>query len=215
MKRSHVVVTLLVIWGTTSSASAQSQRNRGTARTVNTAGLLRSEAIRNELDMTDEQEKTLQEKLQAARVSREDLANLSPEERRKRVIETVKKSDEAIQTVLDEKQQKRLGELQLQMAGAIVLMDPKVAQQLNLEQEQKEKLRAIARENRPEERFDFRNASAEERQKYLAESQKRREKTEKAFLAVLTPEQKETFDKMKGEKFDFSKLRERRRNRDQ
>ncbi|MCA9067968.1 MAG: hypothetical protein KDA84_03545, partial [Planctomycetaceae bacterium] len=165
MKRSQFALALLVIVGVTSTVSAQGERGRGFGRGLNSSFLLRNEGVQKELKLTEEQSKTLQEKLRAARGSREDFNNLSQEERQKRFTEMAKKTDEAINSVLDEKQKKRLDELQLQMAGPAALVIGEVAEKLNLDQEQKEKLRKIQSDNRSTQRFDFRNASSEERQK--------------------------------------------------
>ena len=214
MKRSHFAVALLVIVGVASTASAQGQRGQGFGRGISASGLLRNEAVQKELNLTGEQTKTLQEKLQALRGNREDFANLSREELQKRFEEMGKKTEEAIKTVLDEKQQERLKELEIQAVGAAALMAPEVAEQLKLEQAQKEKIQKIQQESRPTERFDFRNASQEERQKYLQEARERREKTNKELLAVLTAEQKEAFEKMQGKKFEFPQQGRRRRNQE-
>jgi Spy/CpxP family protein refolding chaperone len=58
----------------------------------------------------------------------------------------------------------------------------------------------------------LRNATDEERQKAAAEARERREKTNTAILAVLKPEQKESFEKLQGTKFTFPERTGRRGN---
>ncbi len=123
-----------------------------------------------------------------------------------------KKADETVKTVLDEKQQKRLGELEIQRQGAAAINRPEVAKKLDLDQAQKDQLKKIQADNAPTTRFDFQNASQEERQKFFTEARERRDKVNTALLAVLKPAQKETFEKMQGEKFTFP-ARNRNRNR--
>jgi hypothetical protein len=111
--------------------------------------------------------------------------------------------------VLDETQQKRLEELRLQRDGAESLTRAEVVAKLNLDQAQKDKIKQIVARDASAARFDFQNATPEERQKYVAEARERQEKRRAELLAVLTPAQKATFATMQGEKFTFP---ERRRN---
>lgn len=207
MKRFLVMATVVACVGFTSSAFAQ-QRGRGGFNQGGVAGLLAIEEVRNELKLTSEQT----EKLQALRGSREDreaLQNLSREERQKRYADMAKKAEETIKTVLDETQQKRLEELRIQRDGAESLTRAEVAEKLNLEQAQKDKIKQIAEAADSNRDFDFQNATQEERQKFFAEARERREKRNADLLAVLTAAQKDTFQQMQGEKFTFP---ERRRN---
>lgn len=207
MKWFLVLATALATVGLTTSAFAQ-QRGRGGFDRGSVIGLLMIEEVQSELKLTAEQK----EKLQALRGSREDreaFQNLSREERQKRFEELAKKADETIKTTLDETQQKRLEELRLQREGAEALTRAEVAGKLNLEQAQKDKIKQIAQAADSAPRFDFQNATDEERRKYFAEARERREKRNAELLAVLTDAQKETFQKMQGAKFTFP---ERRRN---
>jgi hypothetical protein len=111
--------------------------------------------------------------------------------------------------VLDETQQKRLEELRIQREGAESLTRAEVIAKLGLEQAQKDKIKEIAAAEDSAPRFDFQNATDEERQKYFAEARQRREKRNADLLAVLTAAQKTSFEKLQGAKFTFP---ERRRN---
>ncbi len=170
--------------------------------------LLTNQAVQKELNITDEQKEKLQAALQELRGG---FNNLSREERQKKVEEMAKKADETIKTVLDEKQQKRFGELDIQIQGGGAINNPKVAKHLGLDQAQKDQLKKIQADNAPSTRFDFQNATQEELQKFMSEARERREKLNAALLAVLTPAQKKTFEKMQGEKFTFP-ARNRTRN---
>lgn len=211
MKR-HLTLAVLVVVAVSSSASAQTaaqlQRVDLFFQHLSVAGLLRDEAVQKELNLTDEQQKTLQEKIPALRlIEKGGYANLSREERKNRFDFT--KLDEAIQTVLDEKQKKRLSELGLQDQGSSALLFPEVAKKLKLDEAQMDKLEKIERDSLATGQLYFPNASDEEFQKSLAEYRERREEMRKEFLGVLTDEQKAAFTKMQGKKFDFGYPRRR------
>ncbi len=197
------------------SSTALAQRQRGGRGfgfgRGGDAALLQMEAVQKELDLTSEQK----EKLVALRPDRGSFQNLSQEERQKRIEELAKKTAETVKSVLTEQQQKRLAELRLQREGASAITRPEVAKKLSLDDAQKEKIKKIDADNQPAERLDFQNATQEERQKYFAEARERREKTETALLAVLTPAQKENFEKMKGDKFEFPQRGRRNQNQNQ
>ncbi len=207
MKRFHLAVAVVVMVAMTSTALAQRGGRRGFDR-LGAAGLLAVEAVQNELKMTDEQK----QKFAALREEGRNLRDLSGEERRQKFQELAKKADETVKTTLDDKQKKRLEEIRLQLEGPGALARDEVAAKLKLDQAQKDKIKKIQEDGRPSERFDFRNASQEERRKYFAEARERREKTNAALLAVLTPAQKESFEKLQGEKFEMPR-RGRNRNR--
>ncbi len=177
MKRFPLALAMaaVVFLGLTSSVSAQRQ-GPPFGRGYGSANLLRNEAIQKELKMTDEQKEKLRKGLEAVRGNPADFRNLSAEERQKRFEEMDKKGTELVKDVLDEKQQKRLEQIELQMAGPGALMLPDVAEKLKLDDAQKAKMKEIIEQNTPATRFNFRNATQEERQKYITEMRKRAEK---------------------------------------
>ena len=202
MRRFYVTVAIVMLLGLTSTAMAQ-RTGQGGFGGGGSAGLLMIEEVRKELNITSEQ----QEKLQALRGERGNTENLSREERVKRFEELAKKADETIKSVLDEKQQKRLAELRIQREGANSLARAEVAEKVSLEQAQKDQIKKIVDDVKPTDFGAFQNATQEERQKLMAEIREQREKTNTAILAVLTPAQKESFEKMQGAKFTFPEFR--------
>jgi hypothetical protein len=208
MKRFLMLAAVVAVVGVNSSAFAQ-QRGRGGFDRGGAVSLLLIEEVQNELKITAEQKEQL-EALRGSREDREAFQDLSREERQKRIAELTKKAEETVKTVLDAAQQKRLEELRIQREGAESLTRAEVAGKLGLEQAQKDKIKQIVESSDSASDFDFQNATDEERQKYFAEVRERREKRNAELLAVLTEAQKETFQKLQGEKFTFP---ERRRNR--
>ena len=156
-----------------------------------------------------------------------DFQNASDEERRKffeemqkRGVEQAKKADEMISMILEPKQLDRLNQLKVQRDGVFGLVQDDMAKKLGLSDEQKEKMTKLRDDAMP--RFDgggaggfqafrnLQNASDEEKAaakaKMQEEGKKMQERMDKArtdMLAVLTAEQKDTFDKLQGKKFEF------------
>lgn len=218
MQRSWaVVLTAVLVLASGVSVKAQPPGGRGGGRGFGggfggSAMLVGQEAVQKELGVTDAQKEKL------AKVREEAMAgfagggfgggqNLSDEERAKRrteMEERAKKTEESIKSILDEKQQARLNELVIQQAGAMALNRPDVSEKLKLTDDQKSKLRELAQNQGGPGRGGFNpNATQEERQKAMEEARARREKATADAMAVLTPEQKKTFEEMQGKKFEF------------
>jgi Spy/CpxP family protein refolding chaperone len=80
-----------------------------------------------------------------------------------------------------------------------LLANEAVQKELNIAQEQREKLREIAQEMREGagQRGDFQNLSQEERQKRVAEMQERAKKAEEKINTVLDAKQKERLEQLR------------------
>ena len=184
--------------------------------------LLASPEVLKELNVSSEQKGLIEDMLKDLRPAggtggagggnRQDFQNLSQEERQKRVDELrkqgeerAKKADDMVKVILEAKQVDRLNQLRLQTEGVGALSRAEVADKVGLTQEQKDKIAKIREAARPDPGSFQRggNASQEDRQKAAQEFLARREKTNAEVLAVLTPTQKDTWDKMQGKKFDF------------
>lgn len=111
--------------------------------------------------------------------------------------------------VLDEAQQKRISELYVQANGTAVLTDEAIAAALKITDDQKEELDDVRQDNMAAMRDAFDpDASPEER---MATMDELRKENDEALLAVLTDEQRESWDEMKGEtlEMDLSSLQRR------
>jgi Spy/CpxP family protein refolding chaperone len=181
-------------------------------------GLLRNEKIQQELKLTEDQitklEDSGREFFESMRENFDALQNLSPEERRAKTEELSKeiqeKLDKKLGEILEPKQLERLDQIQLQLQGPMALMTEKVSKALELTDEQKEKIQGIREESMGKMREfmeGMRDLSREERQEKMGEMREKMEQmrteTGKKMLEVLTKDQKEKFDKMKGEKIDI------------
>jgi Spy/CpxP family protein refolding chaperone len=187
-----------------STASAQGRPGGFGGRGGGGVGaLLMIAEVQKELNITDDQKTKLREAIGGGG-GRGDFQNLSREEIQKRIEEAAKKAEETVKTVLDAKQQERLGELRIQRDGAVALARAEVAEKIGLDQAQKDKIKKVQEEsaaNRPN--FPGQNATEEERTKARDEARKAREKVTTEILAVLSPQQKEAFEKLQGAKFEF------------
>jgi len=164
--------------------------------------------VRKELNLTEEQNKEIDQALQQATPGGgfAGFQDLSQEEREKRMEEMRKRMDEAtaaVKKVLTPEQTKRLDQLSLQLQGPAALSRPEVAKQVGLSKEQQDKISKIEEGTRPQGGRNFREMSDEERQKAFTEMRERQEKAQTEILAVLTSEQKTKWSEMKGKEFTF------------
>jgi Spy/CpxP family protein refolding chaperone len=135
---------------------------------------------------------------------------------REKMRKVMNEASDKLSKVLDENQQKRLMGIFVQVAGAGAVMDRAVAKELNITDEQRDKLREAMggmREGRGEDRGPAKREGKGKGEgkgdRGEGSSRERREKMEKAVMAVLTSEQQKKLEELKGEKvdIDMSKLR--------
>jgi Spy/CpxP family protein refolding chaperone len=189
------------------SQSAVAQRGGGARLfgAIPAVSLAQLEEVQQELKLTDEQKEKveqLNEELNTAR--REAFQNAAGDfdKVREDVSKIYRESWTKFNAALEEPQQNRLREVFIQVNGPIVLSIEEVAGELMLSDEQKQKVEEAADDSRAEvfDSFqDFRNMSEEERAK---KTQELIESRDTSLLAVLTDEQKEKLEKMKGEKLE-------------
>jgi hypothetical protein len=206
-------------------------------RGMNKTYLLRSEAIRKELGVSEEQATKIQEILTASREERRGLwqrpsRDATPEERTKAREEMAKKMeafnkklDAKLDKALKKEQVERLNQIMLQAtmqrAPIEALTSDYVVKGLKLNKEQVKKLKAaekarddamakMRQDMRGGDRSD-REAMRERFQKMREQMQEITEKAKKDAMAILTKEQKEGLEKLKGKDFDLQSIRPARR----
>jgi len=216
-----VGAVLALALGMATPASAQLGKGFQIPQAVRNIFMLRTEQVQKELKLTDEQNTQIDDlaiQLQSDALELfSSLQDLSDEERKtelpnlmKKFAEKGKELQAKVDKFLNAEQNARMKELSLQQRDAEALGDEDVIAALKLTEDQKKKLREIQ---------DEAARQVEEALKPLLgggggggdlgdirtkmENMKK-ELSEKA-LAVLTTEQKATFEKMKGPKFDFPK----------
>lgn len=180
------------------------------------AALLRIPEVQQEIKVSEEQKKQIDEGLAAMRggFNFQELQSLSQEERAKRMQEFREKAEaagkaleEKMDKILKPEQLARLKQLSLQRQGALALLRPEVAKDLGLTEEQRKKMQGIAEAARPSGGQNFQDLSQEERGKLMAENRERQEKAQTELLAVLSDEQKTKFAELKGTEFKFPQQR--------
>ena len=192
--------------------------------------LLRSKTVREDLKLTEEQSKKLQEwgkeyGQKAQEAMREKMKDIPREQIREKIgaimAEMQAETYKQIGTILDEKQVKRLKEIDLQVAGTQALVRPDVQEALKVTDDQKEKLRGVAQ--------DSFTAMRELREEYgvqgfgpprLDEAKQKeydrklagiRKEVEEKSLAALTDDQKAKWKEKTGAPIDVAKVREETR----
>lgn len=219
----NVIVTILgFAIALTAAASASAQADGGQRRGAgfmgrdSLLGLLRIEEVRKDLNLTDDvaaKVTELTEKLSTE--MREQTASLRDlqdrEERRTKMAEVRDEYDtktrEQLREVLSREQMMRLFQIRMQNRAAIdSLTNQWIAGRLELTDEQKQKLADISKEadtKQSELRASMRDAGNDQRSEINQKLRDLRTETDSQATGVLTSEQKESFESMKGEKLEL------------
>lgn len=184
--------------------------------------LLRIEQVQKDLKLSDEvaaKVTEVREKLGAE--MREKFAALREmedrEQRRAKMTELSdeldQKAREQLREVLSREQMMRLYQIRMQVRPAVEsLTNRRVAGRLQLTEEQQQKLAQISKEaeaKQSELRGSMRDATDEQRTEVFQKLGKIRSDADEKALGVLTAEQKEAFEKMKGAKIELPARRGR------
>ncbi len=187
---------------------------RGATGTDPALGLLKLETVREEIELMPDQEEALtkiNEGIKRPERGDFDFRNASEEERtaffekmRKQAEETSKKTRAQLEEVLMPEQMDRLDQIALQIRGTSALMDEKVIKVLSITSKQTDEMKKIsedARENMREKMQEVMRSG--DRSKIGEAFANVRKEIDDEIMAVLTTDQKDQFDKMKGEKFEM------------
>jgi len=195
------------------ASGALAQQRQGGGRggmggTTSPLMLLMQKSVQDELKLTDDQIKQAEELAAKQREARQTLQDLSQEERGKKIQEMNKANEKAVSQFIKPNQAKRLKQISLQLAGAQAFINPEVATELKLTDEQKQKIKEIRKQTAEEARTIRENTTdqAEARQKTR---ELNRNATGKV-MALLTAEQKDKWKEMTGEPFKGEISRGRR-----
>lgn len=218
----HVWLTSVVACLLASVAVAQAPRGGfGGLGGQGGAMLLSLPEVQKELGLNDDQKKQADDLVAKTRESLrgsfnfQELRNLKEDERRAKLDEARKAREAAgektmaeVGKILDAKQLERFHELQLQRAGIAAIAGANVAGKLGLSQEQKDKVAKLVADVRPggPGGGNFGQLSDEERRAAFQKFRETREKLETELQNVLTTDQKSTWEKLQGKKFEFPRL---------
>ncbi len=206
----------------TSSASAQFGRGFQMPPAVQTILLLRTEAVQKELDLGTEQTKSISDmagQMQSdAMEIMSGLQDLTEEERKEELPNLMKMMGEKgkelqakVDKILNPKQTARVKELSLQRRGVAALQDDEIVAALKVSDEQKTQLIAIrdslAKAQEEVMKAVIAGGGGADRSTIQAKMEAMRKDLGDKALAVLTTEQRDQFEKMKGAKFNFPPTR--------
>jgi len=177
------------------------QRTRGGVRlgSVTSARLLTVDTVQTELKLSDDQKKKAGEINETLTKGRRELFQKVAKESRERsekVAELDKNADTSVKELLSDDQEKRLGELLLQVNGATELLKKDVGDALRITEDQHKKLADANRANAKARKETLKNFEGD-RQAKTAEL---KAEEDKKLLAVLTDDQKKKFEEMQGKK---------------
>ena len=206
------VAVLMCVVASAQPGGQRGQRGGMRAPGRSMAQLLMNEAVREDLGVTAEQMAKLGELRQTLRdaggLDREQLRDLSEEERREKMREWMAEREKVeaevmkkVKEVLDEKQVARLEQIQLQASGVGMFRDPKVRDALELTEDQQATMQESMRELGEEMRDAF-AGGAPDPDKMAAIRKKMMDQA----MKVLTADQKAALKKLTGKPFDVSKI---------
>jgi Spy/CpxP family protein refolding chaperone len=212
-----IAAVLALTLSMTSSASAQFGRGFRIPVSAQNLMMLRNEAVQKELTLTEDQTKSVAElaaKMQSdAMEIMSGLQDLSEEEKKeelpnvmKMITARGKELQEKVDKVLDAKQLTRLKQLSIQRRNMGALEDEEVLAVLKLSDEQKQQLVAIRDGAADKQEEIIKEAIAGgggDRQAIRGKIEAMQKELGQKALEVLTAEQREQFEKLKGDKFDF------------
>jgi Spy/CpxP family protein refolding chaperone len=179
----------------------QAQRGQGWGRMMGmgmSGMLLERPDVQRELNLTEQQKTQIRQMQESMRTAMQELRNAPPQERRQKMEELRQKNDPT--KVLNESQKKRLRELELQAMGPTAFLQPEVADELKLSQEQRSRLQGIVMQQMQQLREQFQGGGQGQG---APNFQQMREQAEKQMLEVLTPAQREQWQQMQGKPFAF------------
>ncbi len=202
----------------TSSASAQFGRNFRIPPIVADIMSMRAEKVQQELKLNEEQTEQvvgIATEMQAEAMEIiSGLQDLTPQEREEELPNVMEMINERatelqkqVEGILDEKQMARVEELSLQRRGVEALDDKKVAEKLKLTDDQKKELVQIQDDAAGKQEEIMKAFFGGDRDELRGKIQALRKEMGDKALAVLTTEQREQFEKMKGAKFEFPRSR--------
>ena len=195
---------------------AQDARAQGRRRffAVPIADLASLEQVQNELKLSDEQKTKAGEIADQFRKDRRDLFQQGfSEETRQKMEQLNHDSTVKVLEILDDAQRVRLTGIYVQVNGVRALNEPVITKALNFTEEQNKKLAEVNEANREAFRSVFGDSDGQSREERQAKFAKLADEGEQKMMDVLTPEQKQQFEQLKGEPIDVdtSSLRPGRR----
>lgn len=201
---------------TTVSASAQgpgrdARSRRGPARSGGALALLADSEVQQALGLDEEQIGYLGLLAEDAKASQEEftatLEGLDRDERGERIRDYQskrgKENEESVLEILGPEKVERFKQIRLQVGGPLLLLTPEVAREVGIDEEQQSTMRSSLREI-------FMSLRRGRREEGGNRGQEMRTQMGEKLLALLTDEQKERWEELKGKPaaINLERLRE-------
>jgi len=189
-----------------SPALAQRQRRGGGGAGgpgMSSSMLLGQKSVQEDLKLSEDQVKKLQEFQTSQREKFRGLRDLSEDERRQKFQELSKEGQKVVDETLQPEQKKRLKQIGLQLQlrmGAQAFSSPEVASALKITDDQKDKLKTIQEEAQKAGR-EIRESAGDNREEARKKGAELRKQTEEKVMNVLTDDQKAKLKELTGEPF--------------
>jgi hypothetical protein len=185
---------------------------------IQKVALLRLESVQDELGVDESQ----LEQVQALRggrgerggrggqggAERPNFRDMDEEDRREAIevmrqeaAQRQKEQEEKLAEILGPDKMARLNEIYIQAAGVSALQDPSVAEKLDITEEQRNEMREVSQDVMADFRETLQDGDREAMRERMTEM---RAEVEKETMAVLSDDQKEKFNEMKGAPFTLS-----------
>jgi hypothetical protein len=187
-------------------ASAQGQRGPGRGGFGGFGGgtmLLTNKSVQEELKVDADQAAKLEELSAKNRENFGALRDLSQEERREKMRSINAENEKAIEGILKPEQVTRLHQIENQNGGATALLSDRNVAKLKLTDDQKKKIQDINASSF-QKMGDLREQFQNDREGAMKKMQEIRAEVNKEALAVLTDDQKKTWeDELTGKPFEI------------
>lgn len=189
---------------------AQQRRGGGGFGRGGLSMLLSNTSVQEELKLDDSQKAKAREIGEKARekmtAAREELQNLSQEERGKKIRELSTEANESAHKAAGEflkpEQLKRLHQINLQVSGANAFEEEHLQKKLDITSEQKTEIASIVQASNAEMREIFQGAQ-NDREAAMEKLREHRKETLSKIQAKLTPEQKTKYTELLGSPFEI------------
>jgi Spy/CpxP family protein refolding chaperone len=160
--------------------------------------LLQQKDVQKELKLTSEQIAKVKQGFDKQKQEAQALRELQGDARQERVRELMRADRKTMHEILQPDQQKRLSQIMLQEQGAPAFAHPRVARELNISDDQEQKIEDILDTASRKMRSVYRNGQADTGRQQAEDLDKQ---TTTSILDVLTPEQKMKWKQMVGTPF--------------
>jgi Spy/CpxP family protein refolding chaperone len=178
--------------------TALSQRaGGGFGRGGDGVGLLSQKSVQDELKLSDEQKKKIEDLVAKQRENFKGFRDLSNEEKKTKAEAAAKANKEEIGKILNQEQSKRFKQISLQTRGSRAFSEPEVVDALKLTDEQKDKIKGIQEDAGKEMREAFQGGREEAAKKM----ESIRKAADEKVMGLLTAEQKTKWKDLTGAPF--------------